>query len=185
MCGNTCVVGPPVIKNVPVKVIVHDTLVKPYKIVYDDIPAPSKKKKGISNLFFWSNPGSTDTPIIFKPYSPVVIDSAGIVRDWLAHIYYNDTIRIEFGYIVIVDTVSRNRLQGRSVLTNMDIPTKTITRTIDGSTELYGSLIAGFGVGGRLSLKTKKNHLFSGEYMLTQHGGIVGLGYGWKIKFGK
>lgn len=181
-CGNNCV-QTSVTKNVPDKESVKDKPV-PNKIVPNSVSVtkegrteyePVVKRKDWLTRFF--SPKQVDT--FWKD-----VDTAEIIKDFLSSVFYSDTIKNKFGYIVIVDTVSHNRLQGRSVLTDMDIPTTTITQTLKPKAELYGGGIVGFGIGAGLTLKTKKDRLISLDYMLTQHGGIISLGYKVPIKFG-
>lgn len=138
---------------------------------------PVVKRKGWLTRFF--SPKQEDT--VWRNFD---VDTAYIIKDFLSSVFYSDTIKNKFGYVVIVDTVSHNRLQGRSVLTDMDIPTTTITQMLKPKAQLSGGFDLGFGIGAGLTLKTKKDRLISIDYLLTQHGGLLIGSYKVPIKFG-
>jgi hypothetical protein len=100
-----------------------------------------------------------------------VHDTIIIVKDYNQAKVYSDTIRIDsLGYAYIQDTISHNKIQGRSFSANFNLPTITITKVITPKpkSEVYlgvlGDLRAfdnkvGLGLG--LGYKTAKNGLFT------------------------
>lgn len=70
----------------------------------------------------------TDTLETFE-YMPV--DSAAILKDYLATRYYQDSIAIQYGKVYINDTITKNKIKSRVVKTSFNIPVvkETITLT--------------------------------------------------------
>ena len=59
------------------------------------------------------------------------IDTVSILRDYYAEYFYTDTIKIDtLGTIVINDTITRNSISIRDILSNILVPTTTVTNTI-------------------------------------------------------
>ena len=58
------------------------------------------------------------------------IDTLSILADYYAKYYYKDTIKVDtIGYVIVVDTLTRNSIFSRNVVSNFTIPTTTITNT--------------------------------------------------------
>lgn len=114
---------------------------------------------------------------------PVKVDTAAILSDFFAKVFYNDTLRVKYGLVFIRDTLSRNRIIGRSVMTDFHIPvtTNTVTRTLPATGMLFLGPDIGFGVGVSAAYKSKGDHLYGIGYMLTARGGVLDLSYKWKI----
>lgn len=112
-----------------------------------------------------------------------VHDTITIVKDYNQVKVYSDTMRIDsIGYAYIQDTISQNKIQGRSFSANFNLPTITITKVIEPKpkSEVYlgvlGDLRAfdnklGLGLG--LGVKTAKNGLFTINATTNQYS----LGY--------
>lgn len=112
-----------------------------------------------------------------------VHDTITIVKDYNQVKVYSDTMRIDsIGYAYIQDTISQNKIQGRSFSANFNLPTITITKIIEKKpkSEVYlgvlGDLRAfdnklGLGLG--LGVKTAKNGLFTINATTNQYS----LGY--------
>lgn len=130
--------------------------------------------------------------IIFEKWDTLYqleyVDTAEILKDYFSFNTYSDTLKNQYGYILVDDTISRNQILSRGVKTDLKVPevTKTITRTIlDKRVQLY----AAFGLLGN------SKDLASGaelEFLLkTKNDRMVGLGYEklfngegyWKIKY--
>lgn len=97
------------------------------------------------------------------------IDTNAILRDYYAEYVYEDTLEIDsFGYILINDTISRNQIQSRQYISNILIPTTTITNTIfENKREFYIGIESGVNtkgeinfVGTDLLFKTKKKQVY-------------------------
>lgn len=119
-----------------------------------------------------------------KPYKVVVtdtlfkdVDTTAILRDYFAIVYYTDTLKNDTSaLVVIVDTVSNNRLKGRSMWFQNRRPTTINNTTItnvypDNKFQLYGGILLQgnanqFGVGGLLTVKFKNNTQFSGGVLI-------------------
>lgn len=114
---------------------------------------------------------------------PAYVDTAAILAAYFAKVYYSDTAKVKWGSVFIRDTLTQNRIVGRSVMTDFHIPTitNTVTRTEPPRGMLFLGPDIGFGVGVSAAWKTKSDHLYSAGYMLTPHGGILDLSYKWKI----
>lgn len=110
------------------------------------------------------------------------VDTLAILKDYFAKVYYGDTIRlttidkenkkINYGYILVKDTISENRIKHRELVYDYKIPTieKTITNTITtpnrnqfyAGLDMYGTKLQPinyFGV--NLTLKNKKDRMYS------------------------
>lgn len=97
------------------------------------------------------------------------IDTLAILKDYYTKYFYTDTIAVDtIGYLVVNDSISRNRIFSRNVKTNILVPVKTIkTTTYINQRELYmGLKVQGSSdqlnyVGGELLFKTKKQQVYS------------------------
>lgn len=69
-----------------------------------------------------------DTLGLVMPPEPYVVDTQAILKDYLSKIIYADTQKIKYGEIIIFDTITKNRIAGRRLITSIDVP--TITNTI-------------------------------------------------------
>ena len=98
---------------------------------------------------------------------PANVDTASILKDYYAKVFYNDTFKLKdtLGYIVINDTISKNRIAGRKFNSSINVPTIKETLYLR---ELNNNFFAGPSfqlgsspsVGGDVHLKTKKDMLF-------------------------
>ena len=117
------------------------------------------------------------------------------IFDYYATRVYGDTMAHKYGEIIISDTISQNKLKGREVITDFNIPmvTKTITLTQPKRAMVFiganflGSEVdplGGFNV--NLSLKTRQDRMLEVGY--TQLYGLshyYSLGLKWKLSFRK
>lgn len=104
------------------------------------------------------------------------IDTLSILADYYAKYYYKDTIKVDtIGYVIVVDTLTRNSIFSRNVVSNFTIPTTTITNTkyINNREFYMGLKVQGRTdqlnyVGGELLLKTRKDKAYSVGVGLNQ-----------------
>lgn len=70
------------------------------------------------------------------------VDTAKILRDYYAARFYSDTQKIDYGKIIINDRISRNRIIGRRLVVEQNIPVveKTITLKEKKRNVLYAGL---------------------------------------------
>ena len=62
---------------------------------------------------------------------PSEIDTMSILRDYYAKYYYADTLTLDtLGFLVLNDTISQNSVMSRSFVSDISIPTTTITKEI-------------------------------------------------------
>jgi len=135
----------------------------------------------------------------------VNVDSAAILKDYLAKIIYKDTLVLDggLGTIALTDTITKNRILGRTW--DAKVKERTIKEELivkeHAKTQLYYGLNAGFNktdyvsaVGAGLILKTKKDKIYNfniGVNNRTTDGTngsfspYVGFGTYWKIKVKK
>jgi hypothetical protein len=135
----------------------------------------------------------------------VNVDSAAILKDYLAKIIYKDTLVLDggLGTIALTDTITKNRILGRTW--DAKVKERTIKEELivkePAKTQLYYGLNAGFNktdyvsaVGAGLILKTKKDKIYNfniGVNNRTTDGTngsfspYVGFGTYWKIKVKK
>jgi hypothetical protein len=135
----------------------------------------------------------------------VNVDSAAILKDYLAKIIYKDTLVLDggLGTIALTDTITKNRILGRTwdaKVKERIIKEELIVKE-PAKTQLYYGLNAGFNktdyvsaVGAGLILKTKKDKIYNfniGVNNRTTDGTngsfspYVGFGTYWKIKVKK
>jgi hypothetical protein len=95
------------------------------------------------------------------------IDTMSLLRDYYAKYYYEDTIDVDtFGYIVMKDTVSKNKIEARQYVSNILIPTKIVTNNIlVNKREIYlGTGITGnknfMVLNGEMLVRTKKRKAY-------------------------
>jgi hypothetical protein len=122
------------------------------------------------------------------------VDTLRILADYYKSNIYKDTIKNDYGYIALTDTINQNKIAGRSASTRLSIPeiTKTIT-LIDNRNQVY--LGAGVwsnqkdalgGIEINLSLKTKQDRIVGLGYQnLFDIGSFYKLEYRHKISFKK
>jgi hypothetical protein len=135
----------------------------------------------------------------------VNVDSAAILKDYLAKIIYKDTLVLDggLGTIALTDTITKNRILGRTW--DAKVKERTIKEELivkePAKAQLYYGLNAGFNkedyvsaVGAGLILKTKKDKIYQfglGVNNRTTDGTngsfspYVGFGTYWKIKVKK
>ncbi len=135
----------------------------------------------------------------------VNVDSAAILKDYLAKIIYKDTLVLDggLGTIALTDTITKNRILGRTW--DAKVKERTIKEELivkePAKAQLYYGLNAGFNkedyvsaVGAGVILKTKKDKLYQlgiGVNNRTTDGTngafspYVGFGTYWKIKVKK
>lgn len=154
-------------KNIPVQFTVHDTL----KILKTD-----------TAHYFAISSTLTKTKIVYVHDSITTLDTNAVIQQCASNVFYRDTVHTKYGYVIIVDTLQFNRIAGRSTIFNLQIPETTITKAPEKQSLLLGGFDIGYGVGVGLAYKSKKDKLYSIDYMLTQHGGILILGYKTTIK---
>jgi hypothetical protein len=105
--------------------------------------------------------------VIYRDTGKVVVlpvDTAAIMQDYFAKVFYRDTLKTQYGTITLEDTISQNRIQARRWATNFTIPTitKTVTKTVAQRNQLYAGFSGLFGqtaIGAEINftLKTKSD----------------------------
>lgn len=135
----------------------------------------------------------------------VNVDSAAILRDYLAKVVYKDTLKLDdgLGFIALTDTITKNRILGRTF--DARVKQREIKETMivkePARNQVYYGLNAGFNkedyvsaVGAGLILKTKKDKIYNLNIGVNNrttdgtNGGFspyVGFGTYWKIKVKK
>ena len=145
------------------------------------------------NVYVPTNPDL----LIDTMYLPELIDvdTLAILKDYYAHVVYKDTLRNQYGYISVTDTISQNRIKSRQVKTALSIPevTKTITLSQPKRAMIFlgGDILgnesdplSGYNV--NLSLKTKQDRMIEiGYNQLFNDAHYYSLGVKWKISFRK
>jgi len=121
---------------------------------------------------------------------PANVDTLSILRDYYARVFYKDTFKLKdsLGYIVINDTITKNRIFSRGFASYINVPTIRETLYLK---ELENTLFLGPSIqlgktpsfGGDLHLKTKKDMLigFGLGFNLNASPYFRGS-IGWKIK---
>jgi len=138
--------------------------------------------------------------IIIKEYVPdtnyakLVVQYQEIVNQLLAKNIMQDSVAIDsVGYVKIIDTVQKNLIVGRSVLSRISYPIirETITLPAKKTNQLYvGGAILGTpapnGIMGSALLKTRNDFLFGGSLSINTYGDLqYGIHSYWKLKLKK
>jgi len=138
--------------------------------------------------------------IIMKEYVPdtnyakLVVQYQEIVNQLLAKNIMQDSVAIDsVGYVKITDTVQKNLIVGRSVLSRISYPIirETITLPAKKTNQLYvGGAILGTpapnGIMGSALLKTRNDFLFGGSLSINTYGDMqYGIHSYWKVKLKK
>jgi hypothetical protein len=122
-------------------------------------------------------------------------DTANILKDYFATAVYHDTIKNPYGYVLVKDTITQNRIKSRGVSQNLLIP--EITRTITIQQPKKAQLYLGAGIWGNeadplngyevnLSLKTKSDRIIGVGYQQMFNGGhFYKIEYRHKLSFRK
>lgn len=115
-----------------------------------------------------------------EEYNDLPIDSSAAVRlreKYFATRYYDTMINVQYGSIWLKDTVTQNRITGRFVELNQQIPeiTKTITLQRERRVTLYLSLQAMgndqthlFGTGAGIGIMDKRGRYYGANYLVTK-----------------
>jgi len=116
---RSCNCGGEKIKEVPV--IKYDTTYIPSKVDTHYIPQPYKVNVPVPYQVLDS---FTET-IVQK------VDTAEILKDYNSTRFYSDKQKIQYGSVTINDTITQNKIAGRGLVVDMNVPvvTKTITET--------------------------------------------------------
>lgn len=114
--------------------------------------------------------------IYVKDTSKKPIDTLGVVKDYLAKREYTDTLKLKDtgGYVIVNDTVSKNRLIGRSwdAVITKKLFKETIIVTPPPVTQVY------FGFTGTLTKTDVVNSIGAGFLLKTKTDKIYQLGIG-------
>ena len=121
---------------------------------------------------------------------PANVDTASILKDYYAKVFYNDMFKLKdtLGYIVINDTITKNRIAGRKFNSSINIPIIKETLYLK---ELNSNFFVGPSfqlgsspsVGGDVHLKTKKDVLFGAGLGLNLNATpYIRASVSWKIK---
>jgi hypothetical protein len=150
--------------------IKHDTLIVNHRdTVYFDNPVPYK-------VIYVQEKILHDT---LEKFETVLehVDSARILEQYLAKRYYSNTSPVEYGTVIINDTVTQNRITGRSVILNQNIPeiTKTVTLRDPKRNVFYAGIVAlgnaanlPYASGLTFDLKLKNDMMIGGGGLLTR-----------------
>lgn len=135
----------------------------------------------------------------------VDVDTAALLRDYLAKVVYKDTLKLDdgLGFVALTDTIHKNRIEGRTFTANVKeriIKEELIVKE-PAKNQVYYGLNAGFNkedyvsaIGAGVILKTKKDKIYQlgvGVNNRTTDGTngsfspYVGFGTYWKIRVKK
>lgn len=151
---------------------VHDSVPVPYKVLVNGRP----------QLITYH-----DT-VIVSEYLPV--DTIQILGDYFASRSYKDTLRHKYGFAIIDNTVTQNKLVSQSAIFDFNIP-ETHSTIIEAKRKGYLGLDVGFGnqfaMGGlRFTYIDRKDNMFhlGGDYT-TGNFFLISGGVDWKISLFK
>jgi hypothetical protein len=113
---------------------------------------------------------------------PVKIDTLAILKDYYAKRYYQDTVRTKFGYIVMKDTITENKIVARKHVDSLSLP--VVTNTVQIPIKIRNQVYAGIlfqggkenflsGAGAGLMLKTKSDKVYQIAALQNFNGGQI------------
>lgn len=131
---------------------------------------------------------------------PIDADTLEIVREYFSTFAVNDTLKLNdgLGYIYLMDTISQNKIMGRSFRANVKEKIVTDTKIVKElpKTQVFAGLNMTLNqpdifnsVGTGLTIKTKSDKLYQLGVGVTNNGvgndlvPYLGIGMQWKIKF--
>lgn len=114
-----------------------------------------------------------------------------VIMDWYTTRIYTDTNKSQYGTFYISDTLQKNKIQGRRIIADWNVPTaiNNTTQVIPQKLQLYiggslGSSGKTIGFGPDLLLKTKKDQIYSiGASYIPDVGTYYHGSIFWKIHF--
>lgn len=122
------------------------------------------------------------------------IDTLAILKDYYNKYVYQDTLKLDsLGYVVIMDTISQNKIFSRKFDSQILIPTTTITNDIYlNQSKFFGGVSIGGNksqinfLSGDLLYKSKKDNVYGVGLGVNQNLEpiVIGRVY-WRIQFGK
>lgn len=120
---------------------------------------------------------------------PANVDTASILKDYYSRVFYKDTFKLKdtLGYLVVNDTISKNRIASRKFESFIRIPTIKETLYLkEISNDFYVGpalqLGSPFSIGADAHLKTKKDFLFGFGVGINSNASPYLRGsFGWKI----
>lgn len=180
---HTCNCNKPEVKQVPV-------------IKYD-----TTYIKGKDSISYVPKPYKVSVPVpyaVVDSFTETVVervDTTQILKQFYSTLYYSDTQPIKYGSITINDTVSKNKIQGRGLVINQDIPivTKTITEVIKRRNVLMVGVEALgnkdnplYATGINAGIFSKRDRYIGIKGMILKGGqGLVGVDIKWPVKLRK
>lgn len=107
-------------------------------------------------------------------------DTAAILARFYQKVFYSDTQKVEYGTIIIGDTVYRNRIASRRLQTEFKLPNVNTTITVEKKRNVVylGATLVGtpnsylYAVGGDLSLKSKDDKIYTIGAFSTKGGDV-------------
>lgn len=135
----------------------------------------------------------TDT---IETFETINVDTARILKDYLATKYYADSITLQYGKVYVSDTISRNRITGRGVKSKFDVPVITNTITIEREKRKTIAYIGFeglgnhediiYGVGASFGFKLKNDKYYGIKALMSKSGNpLYGVQFMIPIKFKK
>lgn len=143
-------------------------------------PVPYTVTNTIHKTFY-----KTDT---LETFEVQPTDTAKILETFYQKVFYTDTQNVKYGKIIIDDTVYKNRIASRRVITDLKIPevTNTVTvvqkrNVVYAGASVLSTLEAPItAIGGDLSLKTKTDKMYSVGAFATKEGKMY-YSFGYKV----
>lgn len=145
----------------------------------------------------------THTKTIYQPvyrtdtletFEVLPTDTAAILARYYQKAFYSDTQKVQYGQVIIQDTVTTNRIVSRRFQTSFNIPVveKTVTLTqpkriiayigVSGIGSFQNPLYA---IGGDFSLKGRNDRIYSIGAMATKDGAYYSAGFKLPIRLTK
>jgi hypothetical protein len=105
---------------------------------------------------------------------PRYVDTSAILKDYYSINTYADTLKSDFGNITIKDTISKNKITGRSYSAVFKIPSVTTTQIV----KQKFKPVAFVGLGGGITPNRSINEITANLFIQTSKRRIFGVGAG-------
>lgn len=179
---HTCNCTKPAIKEVPVIKVKIDTQWLPQKDSISYVPKPYKVSVPVPYA------------VIDSFIETVVerVDTAQLLKQFYSTLYYSDSQPIKYGSVTINDTVSKNKIQGRGLIINQNLP--VITKTITEIRKRRNVLMVGveamgnkntplYATGVNAGIFSKRERYIGFKGVVLKGGeGLIGVDLKWPIK---
>ena len=107
---------------------------------------------------------------------PQIVDTTKILEDYYKMNVFVDSLQLEYGHVIVKDTIQLNRIKGRTYTTDFKIPQERVYLRDNPSAAVFAGL--GSGIDGQGKIREVSAHLFFETPRRTLYGIGVGVANG-------